>query len=93
MVSIRADGRGTAKRCPSFLRIALFEAGDLPEVPTGATVRSHILRCPRCTATVRQIARARLDILDPRRSAFRRVLHQILGSCFARASAEDPPLT
>ena len=53
-------GRG----CPSFLQIALWEAGDLADVP-GASIRSHAGRCPRCGGTLCEIRASRTELLGP----------------------------
>jgi hypothetical protein len=50
------------RRCPSFLEIALWEAGDLAEV-VGASIRSHADRCPRCGSTLCEIQASRIELL------------------------------
>jgi hypothetical protein len=51
-----------ARRCPSFLEIALWEAGDLADV-AGASIRSHAGRCPRCGSTLCEIQVSRTELL------------------------------
>jgi hypothetical protein len=50
------------RHCPSFLEIALVEAGALDDIPH-ALIRSHAGRCPRCGGTLCEIRVARRELL------------------------------
>ena len=52
------------RRCPSFLDLARFEAGDLAEIPSAA-INAHAGPCPRCGGTLYDIRDARADLLGP----------------------------
>lgn len=49
------------RQCPSFLQIALWEAGDLHDLP-GAFIHSHAGLCTRCGGTVFEIRAARSEL-------------------------------
>jgi hypothetical protein len=50
------------RRCPSFLEIALWEAGDLVEIG-GASIRSHTGTCTRCRGILCEIQVSRIELL------------------------------
>jgi len=52
------------RRCPSFLDLARFEAGDLTDVPSAA-INAHAGPCPRCGGALCEIRDARVDLLGP----------------------------
>jgi len=60
------------RRCPSFLDLARFEAGDLAEIPSAA-IDAHAGPCPRCGGTLCEIRDARADLLGPAACDHRRM--------------------